>query len=253
MDLREHVQDSAKRHPWELARMHAIQSIIKSLTDGKYVGRVLDVGCGDGFVCRALSRRDDIQSVDGVDIHLTDRQVEALRMKDKNVTYHNNYLELPGRRYDLVLLLDVLEHVREDGNFLAEIAGRYLSNAGYLIVTVPAFPFLHSRHDEFLAHFRRYTRKELIRLVKNANLSCIRSGYLFLSLLPIRLIEVLLERMKGGSRDGPRGVGGWTAGDALTRAATTILLCDIRLSFFLNSFGMPLPGLTVWAVCRKRA
>jgi SAM-dependent methyltransferase len=233
--------------------MHAIQSIIKSLTGGKYGGRVLDVGCGDGFVCRALSRRDDIHSVDGVDIHLTDRQVEALRMKDKKVAYHNNYLELSGHRYDLVLLLDVLEHVREDGNFLAEIAGRYLSNAGHLIVTVPAFPFLYSRHDEFLAHFRRYTRKELIRLVQDANLSCIRSGYLFLSLLPIRLTEVLRERVIGGSREGPRGVGGWAAGGALTRAATAILRCDTWLSFFLNSFGMPIPGLTVWAVCRKRA
>lgn len=233
--------------------MHAIHSFIESIKGGNCVGRVLDVGCGDGFVCRALARRDDIQSVDGVDIHLTDRQVEALRMKDKKVVYHNNYSELADRRYELVLLLDVLEHVREDGKFLAEIAGRYLSNAGHLIVTVPAFPFLYSRHDEYLAHFRRYTRKELIRLVQDANLSCIRSGYLFISLLPIRLIEVLRARMTGGSRGGPRGVGAWTAGDALTRAATALLWFDIWLSFFLNSFGMRIPGLTVWAVCRKRA
>jgi len=233
--------------------MHAIHFIIESLTGGKYVGKVLDVGCGDGFVCRALSRRDDIQSIDGVDIHLTDQQVEALRMKDKKVVYHNNYSDLSNRRYDFVLLLDVLEHVQEDGKFLAEIADRYLSNAGHLIVTVPAFPFLYSRHDEFLAHFRRYTRKGLIRLVQDANLSFIRSGYLFLSLLPIRLIEVLRERMTGGSREGPRGVGGWAAGDALTRVATAILRLDIRFSFFFNSFRMPVPGLTVWAVCRKRA
>lgn len=233
--------------------MYAIHSIITSLTGGKYMARVLDVGCGDGFVSRALSLRADVQSVDGVDIHLTDRQVEALRMEDTKVVYHNNYLELSGHRYDLVLLLDVLEHVREDGNFLAEIADRYLSNAGYLIVTVPAFPFLYSRHDEFLAHFRRYTRKELTRLVQDANLSCIRSGYLFLSLLKIRLTEVLWERMTGGGREGPQGVGGWAAGDTLTRVVTAILCCDIRLSFILNSFGVTIPGLTAWAVCRKRA
>jgi SAM-dependent methyltransferase len=233
--------------------MHAIQSIIESLTGGKNMVRVLDVGCGDGFVSRALSRRADVQLVDSVDIHLTDRQVDALQMEDKKVVFHNNYSELPDRRYDLVLLLDVLEHVREDGNFLAEIADRYLSNAGYLIVTVPAFPFLFSRHDEFLAHFRRYTRKQLVGLVRDSNLFCIRSGYLFLSLLPIRLAEVLRERMTGGGREGPRGVGVWAAGDALTRAATAILRCDIRLSFFLNSFGMAIPGLTVWAACKKPA
>jgi SAM-dependent methyltransferase len=220
---------------------------------GKYVGRVLDVGCGDGFVCRALSRRGDIQSVDGVDIHLTDVQVEALRMKDKKVVYHNNYFELPGHRYDLVLLLDVLEHVREDTKFLDEIADRFLSDAGHLIVTVPAFQFLYSHHDEFLAHFRRYSRKELVRLAQDANLFCIRSGYLFLSLLPIRLTEVLRERLTGASRKSSRGVGGWAAGDALTRAATAILRFDIWFSFFFRSLGMQIPGLTAWAVCRKRA
>lgn len=233
--------------------MHAIHSFIESIKGGNCVGRVLDVGCGDGFVCRTLSCRDDIESVDGVDIHLTDQQVEALRMKDKKVVYHNNYSDLSDCRYDLVLLLDVLEHVQEDGKFLAEIADRYLSNAGQLIVTVPAFPFLYSRHDEFLAHFRRYTRKGLIRLVQDANLSCIRSSYLFLSLLPIRLTEVLRERMTGGSRESPRGVGAWNAGDALTRVATAILRFDIWLSFFLNSFGIRIPGLTTWAVCKKPA
>jgi hypothetical protein len=174
-------------------------------------------------------------------------------MKDKKVTYHNNYFELTGPRYDLVLLLDVLEHVQEDEKFLEEISDRYLSSAGHLIITAPAFPSLYSRHDEFLAHFRRYTRKELIRLVQEANLSCIRSGYLFLSLLPSRLTEVLHERMTGGGREDPQGVGGWAAGDALTRVVTAVLRCDIRLSFFLNSFGLSIPGLTVWAVCRKRA
>jgi SAM-dependent methyltransferase len=233
--------------------MHAIQSIIESLTGGKYMVRVLDVGCGDGFVSRALSRRADVQLVDSVDIHLTDRQVDALQMEDKKVVYHNNYSELPDRRYDLVLLLDVLEHVREDGNFLAEIADRYLSNAGYLIVTVPAFPFLFSHHDEFLAHFRRYTRKQLVRLVRDSNLFCIRSGYLFLSLLPIRIIEVLRERITDGGRERIRGVGGWPSGKLLTLAAATILRCENRLSMFLNSLGVRIPGLTVWAVCRKRA
>ena len=145
MDLRERVDGSSQRHPWELARMHAIQSIIESLTGGKYMVRVLDVGCGDGFVSRALSRRADVQLVDSVDIHLTDRQVDALQMEDKKVVYHNNYSELPDRRYDLVLLLDVLEHVREDGNFLARDCGQVPVHCGLpdcysTRLPVPLFP-----------------------------------------------------------------------------------------------------------------
>ena len=233
--------------------MHAIHAIIQSVIGGKGEIRVLDVGCGDGFVCRELSRRADVQVVLGVDVHLTVREVEALRKVDGKVIFFNDYNELPEKGCDLVLLLDVLEHVREDGRFLDEIAGRYLSDAGHLIVTVPAFQSLYSRHDAFLAHFRRYDRKALIRLIHDANLSCVRSGYLFLSLLPIRIAEVVHERMTGGGGEGAHGVGRWTAGKMLTRAVKAILQWENRFSFLLNSFGVRIPGLTVSAVCRKRA
>jgi len=233
--------------------MHAIHSIIGSVANGLGVIRVLDVGCGDGFICRELSLRADVQVVDGVDVHLTDREVEALRIKDDKVVYYNDYRDLPRGRYNLVLLMDVLEHVQEDKRFLDEIVDKYLAKGGHLVVTVPAFPFLYSRHDAFLDHHRRYGRKELVRLVRDANLFCVRSGYLFLSLLPIRLAEVLRERITGGEREGNRGVGGWTSGKSLTLAATAIMRCENRLSLLLNSLGVRIPGLTVWAVCQKPA
>jgi SAM-dependent methyltransferase len=225
--------------------------MIGSVAKGLGEIRVLDVGCGDGFICRELSRRSDIQAVDGVDVNLTEQEVDAHRRKDDKVVYYNAYRDLPPGRYNLVLLMDVLEHIREDGRFLAEIVDRYLAKGGHLIVTVPAFPFLFSRHDEFLDHFRRYTRKQLVRLVGESNLICMRSGYLFLSLLPIRLAEVLRERITDGEREGIRGVGGWTSGKLLTLAAVAILRCENRLSLSLNSLGVRLPGLTVWAVCKK--
>jgi SAM-dependent methyltransferase len=227
--------------------------MIGSVAKGLGVIRVLDVGCGDGFICRELSRRADVQGVDGVDVNLTEQEVDALRRKDDKVVYYNAYRDLPPGRYNLVLLMDVLEHVQEDSRFLAEIVEGYLAKGGHLIVTVPAFPFLYSRHDAYLAHYRRYGRKQLVRLVTDSNLFCMRSGYLFLSLLPIRLAEVLRERITDGEREGTRGVGGWTSGNLLTLAAVAILRCENRLSLFLNSLGVRIPGLTVWAVCKKPA
>ena len=233
--------------------MHAIQSMIGSVAKGLGVIRVLDVGCGDGFICRELSRRADVQVVDGVDVNLTEQEVDALRRKDDKVVYYNAYRDLPPGRYNLVLLMDVLEHVQEDNRFLAEVVNRYLAKGGHLIVTVPAFPFLYSRHDAYLAHYRRYGRKQLVRLVRDSNLFCMRSGYLFLSLLPIRLAEVLRERITDCESEGIRGVGGWTYGKLLTLAAVAILRCENRLSLLLNSLGVRIPGLTTWAVCKKPA
>lgn len=233
--------------------MHAIQSMIGSVAKVLGVLRVLDVGCGDGFICRELSRRADVQFVDGVDVNLTEQEVDALRRKDDKVVYYNAYRDLPLGRYNLVLLMDVLEHVQEDNGFLAEIVDRYLAKDGLLIITVPAFPFLYSRHDAYLAHYRRYGRKQLVRLIMDSNLFCIRSGYLFLSLLPVRMAEVLWERITDGERERSRGVGGWSSGTLLTLVAVSILRCENRLSMLLNSLGVRIPGLTVWAVCRKRA
>lgn len=233
--------------------MHAIQSMIGSVAKGLGVIRVLDVGCGDGYICRELSRRSDVQVVDGVDVNLTEQEVDALRRKDDKIVYYSAYRDLPPGRYNLVLLMDVLEHVREDRRFLAEIVDRYLEKGGHLIVTVPAFPFLYSRHDAFLTHYRRYGRKQLVRLVRDANLFCVRSGYLFLSLLPIRFAEVLRERITDREGEVNLGVGGWTYGKLLTLAVVAILRCENRLSLFLNSLGVRIPGLTVWAVCKKPA
>ncbi len=233
--------------------MHAIQSMIGSVVKNLGVLRVLDVGCGDGFICRELSRRADVQFVDGVDVNLTEQEVDALRKMDDKVVYYNTYRDLPLGRYNLVLLMDLLEHVQEDNRFLAEIVDRYLAKDGLMIITVPAFPYLYSRHDAYLAHYRRYGRKQLVLLIKDSNLFCIRSGYLFLSLLPIRLAEVLWERITDGERERSRGVGRWTSGTLLTIAVTAILRCENRLSMLLNSLGVRIPGLTVWAVCRKRA
>jgi 2-polyprenyl-3-methyl-5-hydroxy-6-metoxy-1,4-benzoquinol methylase len=112
-----------------------------------------------------------------VDVNLTEKEVDALRRKDDKVYYYNAYRDLASGRYNLVLLMDVLEHVQEDNKFLAEIVDGYLAKGGNLIITVPAFPFLYSRHDVYLAHYRRYGRRQLVRLIKDSN--CSASGRIF--------------------------------------------------------------------------
>lgn len=69
----------------------------------------------------------------------------------------------PAAQFDTILYIDVLEHIADDARELAD-ARRHLAPAGHLIVLAPAHPFLFSRFDEAIGHYRRYERIDLMRL-----------------------------------------------------------------------------------------
>ena len=71
--------------------------------------------------------------------------------------------------YDLIALLDVLEHVQDDRAALAAIAGK-LKPGGRVLVTVPANPWMWSAHDAAHHHFRRYARPDLRRVAQAAGM-----------------------------------------------------------------------------------
>lgn len=251
MDLCERKGSTSDRHPWELSRFKALRSILNRIPvpEGGY--RVLDAGCGDGFVALRLSRDPRVRRIIAVDIHLSDEEVAHLGAAGGGVAYRNAYEGLSGNDFDLALLLDVLEHVGQDGEYLADIVQKYVADGGYCVITVPAYPSLFGSHDRFLNHFRRYTRKDLLRLTRSAGLECLSSGYLFFSLLVVRIVSSFLEKWMPPGVAGNRGVGYWKHGTMVTKTVEFLLDADIRLGMILNRAGFTLPGLSVWAVCGK--
>jgi len=93
---------------------------------------------------------------------------------------------LRSARFDLVLALDVLEHLDDDAPAIAE-AARLLAPGGTLVVSVPAWPFLWSEHDEALGHKRRYRRANLRRGLAAAGLRVERVTYFNTLLFPVAL------------------------------------------------------------------
>lgn len=85
---------------------------------------------------------------------------------------------------DLVLFMDVLEHVDDDVGLLAEYVQKAPIGCRFLM-TVPAFQFLWSGHDDFLEHRRRYTLKQLEAVVRAAGLKINRGAYYFGMVFPI--------------------------------------------------------------------
>ena len=242
MDLKECSDIGGNRHPWELARLSAVRRILSvELFDGI---RVLDQGCGDGFVARTLFSAVKNKSITAVDINLSENQLASLCGRGDGVQYLSAN---PSGEFDLILLLDVLEHVAEERGFLGSLVGGSLASGGKILITVPAFDFLYSDHDSSLGHYRRYTLPRLKEVAAACGLTVTCSGYLFFSLLlPKMLLFKLLPRRGAG-----HGVGRWRFGKVVTSIVRTALDLDSCLLLTAAKLGLKLPGLSAWALCAK--
>jgi SAM-dependent methyltransferase len=251
MDLCERKDSTEKRHPWELSRCKAVRLILEMIPAPDEEFRLLDVGCGDGYISHEMAKDHRIRSITGIDIHLSEEQAAEMGSPGDKVTFHTRYDDLKRNHYNLALLLDVMEHVEQDGAYLCDIVWKYISPGGFVVITAPAYRFLFGSHDRFLKHYRRYSRKELLGLIRSANLSCLVSGYLFFSLLPPRFLSIAFEKLFPSKAEDNRGVGAWSRGRVVTKAMELLLDADVRLGIALARTGAALPGLTVWALCKK--
>jgi 2-polyprenyl-3-methyl-5-hydroxy-6-metoxy-1,4-benzoquinol methylase len=253
MDLRERPQGAFLRHPWETSRCRFFSRVLvrglRQLQPAAEPVRILDAGAGDGWLAsQALS-----VCPPGTRIHCWDEGYNAAELAAlgaaalDGVTFHR---EPPEGLYDVLLLLDVLEHVGDDRSFLRELVKTRLAQDGIAIVSVPAWPALFSQHDHDLGHHRRYRPKALHALLSECGLGILESGGLFHSLVLLRMAEGIADRLRGGGPgEGPSHE--WPGGPSSARIAEALLAFDTGISQLCARFGLGVPGLSCWAVCKK--
>ncbi len=246
MDLAEYKtfqNSSVVRHPWEICRSQIVNSWLQK--PGMERFRVLDFGCGDGFVLSQIAQQFEGASGEGFDPELTPGIASSLALGPHFKVVSKTSEISPGEAFDLGLLLDVLEHTDQESAVLNIILNR-LKSQGRMIVTVPAFQFLFSRHDEILGHRRRYCLSQLTQVLTAHGFQIVQSGYLFQSLLIVRLIQKIFK-MDGKTLS----VNQWTKGPWLTRMIVAILHLEFKFHAILSSRGVKVPGLSCFAVCQK--
>jgi SAM-dependent methyltransferase len=251
MDLCE-VTDNKRKHPWEIARAFAIRKIIKeTVIDRKYL-RILDVGCGDAYIAKYLLNRINFTRYDGIDINLSKYQINEMSDLKNGINFHDNLEKIKFKSYDLILLLDVIEHIDNDTSFIYEIVSKYMNDDGNILIAAPAYNFLFSSHDIFLGHFRRYSLKEMLERIHESSLQVLASGYLFSFLISFRFFLLCYERYISSKNIRNYGIGNWKHGNLLTKCVAIALKIDAFISISLGRFGFKLPGLTVWTLCKKQ-
>lgn len=262
MDLRESKISQGEgigRHPWELARKEVVKSLInRFLPSFKNSERtILDIGCGDTWLIEQLSAAYSKAKFIAVDTAF-DAQLlleYKTRLAGKPFEVYDNLevaMEGKEQKIDLVLLLDVIEHIADDIGFLKWVLtfSDQIDEKTHILITVPAFQSLFCEHDVFLGHYRRYTNKMLRKHIEEAGLESVRVGYFFTSLLPPRILQVIMEKLKPKKEDA-RGVGAWKKG-AFDNVMKTILFIDYKITSLLQKIGIKLPGLSNYILCKRR-
>ena len=154
---------------------------------------VLDVGAGSGFFSQYLLTHSAVQSAWCVDTGYAHHSDTTFANKP---LHWRTSLEGLQASPDLVLLMDVLEHVDDDVGLLRACIDKVASGTRFLI-SVPAFQFLWSRHDVFLEHKRRYTLNQIEGVAERAGLDVQGGAYYFgLIFLPTAAVRLTQRFMK---------------------------------------------------------
>jgi SAM-dependent methyltransferase len=249
MDLAEMPVASFRRHPWEVVRARFFRDVLRPVLDPRPSATVLDVGAGDGFFAGTL-----LDEHAGIEITCFDPGYEAVpadALPERPAGIAFTATE-PDAAYDVVTMLDVLEHVDDDERVLGDLVRDRVLPGGHVLISVPAWPRLFSSHDVRLKHFRRYAPMAASTLLIGAGLEVLSRGGLFVGPMAARALGVALERRHGAGEvgDGSHSLE-WRRGPAARRLVEGILQADAGLSRLATRAGLQIPGLSWWALCRR--
>lgn len=178
MDLKEEdiLGDKIHSHWYYISKGRAVRALLGCNIS---VDEILDVGAGSGVFSRQFIDHNICQNSVCVDPGYVEEREEIYN--NKSIRFVRS-IDQPTQ--NLILMMDVLEHVPDDVALLKKYT-KTMSKGGKVLITVPAFQFVWSGHDVFLEHYRRYTIKRLEKVVLEAGLTPVKSRYFFATKFPI--------------------------------------------------------------------
>ncbi len=163
-------------------------------------GSFLEIGCGTGFVLSGIRQAFPQLNLCGSEIFTAGLSLAAERLPGVEL-FQMDARRVPFRdEFDVIGAFDVLEHVKEDEEVLAQMYQATRKRGG-ILVTVPHHRFLWSPLDDCARHARRYRTRELIGKVKRAGFEVVRVTSFVSILLPLLLLSRFKHRFDGKAFD----------------------------------------------------
>jgi SAM-dependent methyltransferase len=184
-------------HWWWLARRTLLKRFLKRFpkpSSAQQEISILEAGCGTGGNLKMLSQFGEVYGMElddvarSIAINRQIGEIRAGRLPDQ--------IPFGEKTFDWVVLLDVLEHLDDDKGALKALFER-VKPGGHLLLTVPAYMFLWSEHDQSHQHKRRYVKNQLRQRVEEAGFQIQFLSYYNTLLFPlIAAIRIFKNRIK---------------------------------------------------------
>ncbi|QUN29114.1 methyltransferase domain-containing protein [Cupriavidus sp. KK10] len=206
-------------HWWFRGRREIVGTILSGLALPRDAS-ILEIGAGTGGNLEMLSRFGNVSAVemDGTALRLA--REKTLGAYDIRSGRCPDDMPFPEHSFDLVCLLDCLEHIADDAGAL-DCTARMLKAGGAALITVPAYQWLWSSHDVFLHHQRRYSKRSLHALVTRCHMRVERMSYFNTLLFPLAVAARISDRLSGSQKATGAGLPPQPVNQALHRMFST--------------------------------
>ncbi|OJJ14083.1 hypothetical protein BKI52_44455 [marine bacterium AO1-C] len=218
---------------WFKTRNQAILHLFK-----KYVvpnAQVHEIGCGTGYVLKALEDKFPDYTLQGSEIHLSGIKFAQTRLpKIDFVQLDATHMPF-NQVFDAVGAFDVLEHITDDEQVIAQVY-KSLKPNGAFVINVPQYQWMWSITDDLAFHKRRYHRKDLKQKLEKAGFEVKYMGSFIFTLFPLMYLSRLFKRKKNNTID--------------KEQAHKLELGELKLPQFINAIFWGVTQLDVWLIKR---
>lgn len=234
------MKTNEDHHWWFVARRKIIQKVLNKYVDVSPDNKILEIGCGSGGNLEMLKNYGQLYAME----YDAETRETANQRNICNVVGGSLPDNLPfTEKFDLICILDVIEHIENDKACLTTIDSM-LKPGATLLVTVPAYRFLWSAHDVVNHHKRRYTKTSLRTLFNGTDMDVIYSSYFNSMLFPVVALVRLIRNLTGKEEQFDVKMPSRTANFLLTKIFSLE-------RYILPSYALPF-GVSLLLVAQKR-
>ena len=227
-------------HWWYRARRDILADYLARYGAVPKDAKILEIGCGTGHNLPMLGAFGE---VDAIEIDPAAREIASARLgKPVGASPLPELTGVEPGSYDLIAVLDVVEHIEDDVAALKAMAS-VLKPGGKILITVPAHQWMWSAHDVVNHHKRRYSKGTLLAALEKAGLKWRKPRWFNSLLFPVAVAARFAGKLMGkdDSDDSPPPA-------ALNKAFETIFGLERHL---LGRLPMP-PGLSIIVIAEPK-